>query len=89
MACPRAVTPPASVFVNSMLRLDSCSRNPTNHAFQVRLIGIANTNYVLQASINMVDWIPIATNYSSSGLVSFADPQAANIPQRFYRAVPR
>jgi len=40
--------------------------------------------YVILASTNMQDWLPIFTN-SVPGLLHFNDPGAANYPVRFYR----
>jgi probable HAF family extracellular repeat protein len=42
--------------------------------------------FVLQASTNLQNWIPVATNYDRTGLVNFTDPHAT--ATRFYRAVP-
>lgn len=44
---------------------------------------------VVEASTNLVDWIPIFTNAEASGLVEVVDEIATNIPSRFYRAVAR
>ena len=44
--------------------------------------------FVLEASTNLVNWIPVSTNYNRSGLVDFNDPQAGGFSTRFYRAVP-
>jgi hypothetical protein len=44
---------------------------------------------VVEASTNLVDWIPIFTNITLSGNVVFTDPSATNVPSRFYRASAR
>ena len=44
---------------------------------------------VIEASTNLVDWIPISTNATLSGSVTFTDPAAINLPSRFYRAESR
>jgi len=36
----------------------------------------------------MVNWTPLCTNQVVNGQVDFVDPDAASLPQRFYRAVP-
>lgn len=41
----------------------------------------------IEASTNLVDWIPLEAERSSAGTMEFADPMAANQPRRFYRAV--
>jgi uncharacterized protein (TIGR03790 family) len=42
--------------------------------------------YVIEASTNLLDWIPMATN-TVPGLVEFEDPAATNFPSRFYRVM--
>jgi len=54
----------------------------------MRLVGVAGSNYVLQASTDMVNWVPIATNTPATGLWNFTDGQSTNFMRRFYRAVP-
>jgi VCBS repeat-containing protein len=44
---------------------------------------------VIEASTNLVDWIPIFTNSTLSGSFGFTDQTATNIPSRFYRAFAR
>jgi hypothetical protein len=88
-AMATVVTAPASLYLNSPMRMDSAGLNATSHLFQMRLIGVANTNYVVQASTNLTTWAPIATNSSSTGLWVFTDAQSTNFAKRFYRAVPK
>ena len=45
--------------------------------------------YVVEASTNMVDWIPIFTNATLTSNVAFTDQTATNVLSRFYRAVAR
>ena len=56
--------------------------NFTNGTFQFNVTGIAGLNYTVEASTNLVNWIPLWTNASPFSLV---DSNAS--PQRFYRAV--
>ncbi|HEY3854838.1 MAG TPA: Ig-like domain-containing protein [Verrucomicrobiae bacterium] len=44
--------------------------------------------FILEASTNLVNWIPISTNYDRSGLLNFTDPHAGQNSKRFYRATP-
>jgi uncharacterized repeat protein (TIGR01451 family) len=88
-----AVTVPACLLLNSSLHLDSCSVGAagvgtSGNGFQMRLVGVAGSNYVLQASTDMVNWAPIATNTPATGLWNFTDGQSTNFVRRFYRAVP-
>jgi hypothetical protein len=58
----------------------------TNGQFQFQLVGAANTNYVLQASSDLVHWQSLATNSSPNGLWNFADPNPG-ATLKFYRAI--
>lgn len=56
--------------------------------FQVRLSGVPNHVYVLQASTNLTDWASIHTNTANSeGNWSFTDVDSPGLPHRFYRGV--
>jgi len=60
----------------------------TNGAFSFTLNGPAGSNYVIQASTDLVHWTAFTTNtispYGSVGIVDLN----ATAPQKFYRAVP-
>ena len=81
-------TTPISLVMNSAVHLDSFAMNPTNNAFQMRVVGFANSNYVIQASTDMLNWIAVATNNSPTGMWNFSDPQSAVYAKRFYRVAP-
>ncbi len=81
-----AGTAPASILLNGPAHLDQSGMNATNRLFQMRLVGIANTNYVILASTNLITWTPIATNASGTGLWTFTDTHSTNFPGRYYRA---
>lgn len=51
--------------------------------FQFNLAGAAGSNYVIEASTNLTDWIPLETNTSP---FTFTDTNAVNFLLRFYRA---
>ena len=53
--------------------------------FGFTLTGTANAQYVVLASTNLVNWMPILTN---SAPFIFTDPTAKQYNQRFYKAVP-
>jgi hypothetical protein len=61
--------------------------NPYGAAGQLgfTLVGQSNVTYVIQQSPDLVNWIPVATNYSPSSSRSITLPFADN--QDFYRAV--
>jgi uncharacterized repeat protein (TIGR01451 family) len=54
----------------------------TNHTFQFTITSAANQTNVIQASTNLINWIPIYTNV---GPFTFTDPKASNYLDRFYR----
>ena len=59
-------------------------RPDKNGAFTME-VGIPSTlPYVILASTNLVDWLPIYTN-STPGLLDFTDYDSTNYPARFYR----
>ena len=59
----------------------------TNRQFQMGFIGVTGSNYVLQATTNFSNWIPISTNTALTNLFNLVDPGATNFPYRFYRVL--
>ncbi len=59
----------------------------TNGVFTLQLTGMPGKTYVLQASTDLVNWTPISTNVPPATIQTLIDANAANFPQRFYRAV--
>ncbi len=53
-------------------------------SFRLSLTGVPGFNYIVEASTNLVDWVPLATNTSP---FVFRDGEAANVPVRYYRAI--
>jgi hypothetical protein len=45
--------------------------------------GVAGSNYVVQASSNLTDWVSVFTNTSP---FTFVDSNANQFPQRFFRS---
>jgi hypothetical protein len=77
-------------------------RNAWRHALQLRLhvclnpdgttrvqfVGNDSKSYRIEMSTDMVNWVPLGLSAADAdGNVEFADPNAANQPLRFYRAV--
>ncbi len=56
-----------------------------SNQFGFNLIG-PFTSVVVEASTNLVNWTPLATNPLGAGLLRFNDPGWRNLQQRFYRA---
>jgi hypothetical protein len=59
----------------------------TNNTFEIQLSGSAGASYVLEATTNLMDWIPISTNPAGGSLFDLVDPGASNYSYRFYRAL--
>lgn len=73
----------ARLYLNAPLRFIS-SVNASGR-FNSLLVGVAGSNYVVLCSTNLVNWIPVATNSSASGLINFADTTTPG-GRRYYRA---
>jgi hypothetical protein len=59
----------------------------TNQQLQLGFMGVAGSNYVLQASTNLTTWTPLSTNTAVTNWFNFIDPNATNFPYRFYRVL--
>ena len=59
----------------------------TNLQFQMNFLGVPGSNYVLQASTNLLNWTPVSTNTAATNAFILFDPAATNFPQRFYRVL--
>ncbi len=59
----------------------------TNNVFQLTFYGSAGSNYVLEASTDLVNWIPISTNVAGTNILNWTDSQATSFPSRFYRVL--
>ena len=57
-----------------------------SNGFPMRVWSRANQGVVIDASSNLVDWVPIFTNPPGAGMKVFSDTAAQGEPQRFYRA---
>ena len=56
--------------------------------FQIQITGQIGAQFVIQASTDLQHWQNIANVTLSAPALGFADPDAATIPFRFYRALP-
>ena len=60
----------------------------TNGQFQLGFSGATGGgSYILEASTNLTDWVPLLTNTTATNLFFFLDANAANFPYRFYRVL--
>lgn len=54
----------------------------------LQIVGPSSQTVVLDASTNLVDWLPLATNTLAGVPWAFSDPSAGNFPFRYYRVRP-
>lgn len=59
----------------------------TANGFQLNLLKPATSNCVVQASTDLMNWTPIATNSTSATNFTYLDTSATNLPARYYRAL--
>ena len=59
----------------------------SNGQFSVRLLGATNHVWIIQASIDFLNWVQISRVTNITGTVSIPDGSAINYGRRFYRAV--
>ncbi len=59
-----------------------------DHTFCLSMTGPDGGWFRIDYSTNCTSWTPVCTNQVVSGLINFADPNAAGSPARWYRAVP-
>jgi len=59
----------------------------TNGQFTLTASGVSGNTYIVEASKDLVNWIPIQTNIIPTNASAFTvvDPEAGLAPQRFYR----
>lgn len=76
----------ATLYANAPVRVGSFGRG-TNGQFELLLIGAAGSNYVLQASSNLVAWTPLVTNTATTGLLYLRDTNSSGFSNRFYRLI--
>lgn len=73
--------------VSNVVSIVSAGTKMTLSGFQLQLSGPAGSNYVIEASTDLKNWVPISTNAAPSGNVSYTDAAAINLPFRYYRAM--
>ena len=60
-----------------------------NGTFQFTVTGQSGQKYIVQASTDLVNWVPVYTNQPPFvSPFSFTDSNASNYPDRFYRVIP-
>jgi hypothetical protein len=65
----------------------ACANAPikSTSGFSLLISAPQGYTYVLEASTNLVNWTPIATNTAVTASDVFTDTDAPNYPNRFYR----
>lgn len=76
------IVAPGSNVITDFMRL-------ANGMFTLRYYGETGTNYIVKASTNLVNWLPVATNQISGlGYLEFTDTTSTNYDRRFYQIAP-
>jgi hypothetical protein len=75
----------ANLYLNAPLRFADVRMDSSND-FAALLLGVAESNYVIQTSTNLTEWTVLTTNSSPSGIIDLIDTNAPGFRQRFYRA---
>jgi uncharacterized repeat protein (TIGR03806 family) len=57
----------------------------SSNVFVLGFNSVASNSYVLQATTNLVNWIPISTNLALTNSLQLVDPHASNFQYRYYR----
>lgn len=82
-------TPATLTVTNPVITMTVGSGNSvgmTTAGFGFELSLPMGCTYVIDASVNLRDWTPIATNVAATGTITFIDPVAVGMPWRYYRA---
>jgi RNA polymerase sigma factor (sigma-70 family) len=81
---PPAVPPPKNVAIEPF-NLSSFERLPRG-AFRLAFSGAPDAKYVIEASTNLMNWVPLGPATNDRGRVEFTDEEARESTIRFYRA---
>ena len=55
---------------------------------QFHVLVPAASGFTIDASSNLIDWLPLYTNAGPAAPINYPDPSSINLPRRFYRATP-
>ena len=80
------VSADARVMIGSVPRLNSAVTR-LDHSFQFQLVGLADFDYVVQGSTNLVHWQTLDSVTSTNGFIDFVDTAATNFNTRYYRGL--
>jgi hypothetical protein len=76
---------PAQLYLDTPLRFTNSALDADGR-FTALLLGIADSNHVVQASSDLTNWTSLLTNSAPSGMLQVTDDAAAGYSSRFYRA---
>lgn len=76
----------ASAFF-TVLPVQFLSETLSNRIFQMQFVGAPGSNYVLQASTDLINWTSLATNPAGMVPLNLVDPGSSNYPSRYYRVL--
>jgi hypothetical protein len=85
------VMPAESAFVEGALHTNGIVLNatrPTYGSFKLHLTGVAGQTYVISASTNLLNWVPILTNSSTASAFDYVDTNIMVYGCRFFRVDP-
>jgi hypothetical protein len=72
--------------VSNVLSIVSSGTGMIASGFKLQLSVPTGSNYVIQATTDLVSWTSIYTNVAASNSVTYTDAAALNLPNRYYRA---
>jgi hypothetical protein len=58
----------------------------SNGLFEVSFTGRTGRVFTIEASTNLLNWVPVATRTNTTGTFRFADPASPGLSNRFYRS---
>ena len=73
-----APAPPPNPHLDAFRRLNT-------GGFEFSFEVIPGRTNILEASLDLLNWDPIATNFLDCGILTVTDPDAAHYSRRFYR----
>jgi hypothetical protein len=76
---------PALLLLDGPLRINSYSSS--NGSFSLETAGVVGGTYTIEASSDLINWLPLFTNTAPNGYIDFTDTNASAWNYRFYRAV--
>ena len=74
---------PAALLLDAPCRINGWGMS--NGAFELEVAGGMGSNFVIEGSSDLLNWMPLMTNMCPSGILNFTDSNG--LPSRFYRAV--